>query len=825
MIYPENFEQKIGFDKIRQMLKDNCLSTLGKERIDNIRFTTFYPKLKNFLNQVNEFKQICLFADNFPVSYYFDLRPCLEKIQHEGTFFELGELFDLKRSLDTVKNLIRFFSTQEAQEKYPYLQKLFREAKVYPWVSDKIGSVIGKNGEIKDNASPELLSIRKNLNQKENSISKITNSILKKACQEGWADSDVSPTIRDGKMLIPVPTSYKRKIKGIVHDQSATGKTSFVEPLEVIEINNDIRELYFEERREIVRILTNLADEIRPYSEDLGKSYDLLGIIDFIRAKALLAIKMKAILPKLTDQPITDIRNGRHPLLFLSFEKEGKKVVPLDIEITKKNRIVLISGPNAGGKSVCLKTVGLLQYMTQCGMLIPTNDTTRMGMFHKIFIDIGDEQSIENDLSTYSSHLKNMKHFIKYTNAKTLVLIDEFGTGTEPMLGGAIAEATLAELNEKETCGVITTHYSNLKHFASSVDGISNAAMLFDTKEMRPLFQLEIGRPGSSFAFEIAKNIGLSHKVLKQAIEKVGQDHIDFDKNLQDLEQEKRKTKSLKRELEQKHNQLNSKIEKYDTELNVILKSKKKAIEEARRDAELIVSTANKRIENTIAEIKKANAEKEKTKEIRKNLAEFKEDFQKKTTEEEEKINAKIAKINNRQEKKKTVQPTQENQKEEIIDKEIRVGDKVKMKGQNTVGEVLELKGKDAIVSFGNLRTSIKLNKIDKISRNEAKRLEKDSTPIRQTPWDFTQQSGSFKSGIDIRGKRAEEAIEALMKYMDQAVVANVTEIKVLHGKGNGILKQIIREYLNTLDEVKHIKDEHIDFGGSGISVVTLDFD
>jgi len=540
MIYPENFEIKIGFDRIRSLLSEKCLSPMGLEKVENIRFMYDYDSLSHELSATYEFQQILQFEDFFPAEHYYTISDCLNKIRIEGTFPEVQEVFDLKRSLETVKTILNFFRSRDSV-KYPVLRSMCSSVKTYPYVLEAIDRIIDKRGVIKDNASSRLKEIRAELIGKSIQVSKRLNAILKQAHSEGIVDTDTSVSVRNGRGVIPVSAYDKRKIKGLIHDQSASGKTVFIEPEEIVEMNNDIIELEYEEKREIVRILTAFADNIRPYIDDLLESNLFLGEIDFLRAKAILGNRLQSIKPGLSDSQVIMWKKAVHPLLFLTFEKTpGRKVVPLDLELNDKERILLISGPNAGGKSVCLKTVGLLQYMLQCGLTIPVAEGSETGIFRSILIDIGDEQSIDNDLSTYSSHLINMKFFIKNGNEKTLLLIDEFGTGTEPMLGGSIAEAILGELNRKKVFGVITTHYTNLKHFASLTDGIVNGAMAFDNHLMQPLFQLNIGKPGSSFAFEIARRIGLPEEILSAASEKAGVKNINYDRHLRDIARDKR---------------------------------------------------------------------------------------------------------------------------------------------------------------------------------------------------------------------------------------------------------------------------------------------
>ena len=661
MIYPQNFEQKIGFDSIRHLLKEKCLSTLGQERVDEMNFSESFKDINEWLEQVMEFMRIIQEEDSFPDQYFFDVRPSLKRIRVEGMYLDEQELFDLRRSLETIRDIIHFLtltSNDEEQEKenspYPALQKLAGDIIVFPQLITRINNILDKFGKIKDNASSELLRIRRELASTAGSISRSLNAILRNAQAEGYVDKDVTPTMRDGRLVIPVAPGLKRKIKGIVHDESSTGKTVFIEPAEVVEANNRIRELEGEERREIIRILTDFSIIIRPQVPAILQSYEFLAEIDFIRAKAHFSIQTNATKPSLEDKQILDWTMAIHPLLQLSLAKHNKKVVPLDIELTKNQRILIISGPNAGGKSVCLKTVGLLQYMLQCGMPVPMHERSHAGLFGSIFIDIGDEQSIEDDLSTYSSHLTNMKTMMKSCNERSLILIDEFGGGTEPQIGGAIAEAVLKRFNEKGTFGVITTHYQNLKHFAEDHEGVVNGAMLYDRHLMQALFQLQIGNPGSSFAVEIARKIGLPEEVIADASEIVGSEYINADKYLQDIVRDKRYWETKRQNIRKREKQMEETIAKYEEELQELEKSRKEILRKAKEDAEKLIQESNARIENTIRIIKEAQAGKERTQSARQELTDFKnqiEDIEKKNKEDE--IIRKMEKLREKQERKK----------------------------------------------------------------------------------------------------------------------------------------------------------------------------
>jgi DNA mismatch repair protein MutS2 len=827
LVYPENFESKIGFDKIRELLKGRCLSTLGKELVDEIRFCSEFDQLTEDLSLVSEFVSIIQEMENFPTSYYFDLREALAKIRIEGRFLEVEELFDLKRSLETISGIVRFLK-QTKEEQLPCLKRLLSGVQVYPYVIERIDTILNKYGKIKDNASPELARIRKELLSKQSGVSKRLQIILKKAQDDGLVEEDASVAMRDGRAVIPVSSAFKRKLNGIVHDESSTGKTSYIEPAEVVELNNQIRELEYAELREIVKILTVFSNDIRPYLPDLLLAYEFLGKIDFIRAKAIYATDIEGIKPYLENKCQLEWEGAVHPLLMLALRRENRKVVPLNITLTANKHILLISGPNAGGKSVCLKTVGLLQYMLQCGLLVPVRQTSSTGIFDKLFIDIGDEQSIENDLSTYSSHLMNMKFFLKNSNEKTLVLIDEFGTGTEPMLGGAIAEAILSQLNEMKTFGVITTHYTNLKHFASSSEGIENAAMMYDSSKMEPLFQLDIGKPGSSFAFEIARKIGLPENILQEATDKIGKDHINFDKHLRDIVRDKRYWETKRQKIRKVEKSLDDLAEKYEADLSQLDKQRKEIILKARQEADQVLAEANKRIENTIREIRESQADKEKTKQIRAKLVEFKQEVEDSAKSQDDLINQKIQKLkekeSNRNQKRAEKKPLEQKEKEKIVEPDAwKAGDKVVMDGNTNVGEILELNEKNAVVAFGHIRTSVSREKLQKITNNEAKKIHRTyNQTMPNINKGMSEKRLTFKTEVDVRGQRAEEALQLIRSWIDDAIMLDFSELRILHGKGNGILKEMIRNYLKTEPAVKSFRDEHVQFGGAGITVVEI---
>ncbi len=833
MIYPETFDEKTGFKGVCRIISELCICSLGRQHVDNISFLTDYGDIDLRLQQTDEFRRIVLFGVEFPLGYITDATQWLKKLRVEGTYMELNELNELKRSLDTARGVISFFSGKN-KENYPQLASLSGMASVPAFVRDKLSALLAKDGRMKDNASTELQTIRREIALKQASVSKKIQSIMKSAQSSGLADKDAGVSVRDGRLVIPVNASMKRKIKGFVHDESASGKTAYIEPAEVVELNNEIRELEYAERREVLRILREFAGIIRPYLDDLFAVFRLMGLIDFIRAKALFAIKVGAVKPVLRDRPCIQWKDALHPLLWLSLKKENRETVPLDIGLDDNNRILVISGPNAGGKSVCLQTVGLLQYMLQCGMLVPMSENSETGIFTGLFIDIGDEQSIENDLSTYSSHLMNMKYFVRQSNSRTLILIDEFGSGTEPMLGGAIAEAILEQLNDNRTWGVITTHYTNLKHFAASAPGIINGAMMYDTGKMEPLFRLETGKPGSSFAFEIARTIGLPEGILKSAISKIGEDHKDFDRHLKEIIRDKHYWERKRKNIRQAEKKLENDLEHYEKQLESSEKERKEIIARAKEEAKLLLESVNKTIENTIREIKESQAEKEKTKEARLKL-----DGLKAIVAGNEEISDdagmadKIERLRTKKERIKRKKaanpgdPVVSPKGKEAGDKKkagISKGDIVKLFGRDMTGEVLDVSGKSILVAFGNMVTTVKESKLEVLSRGEAKKLRKEEVGKGSaSAFSLRDKKLNFRAERDVRGMRADEALDIISRFIDDAVMVDAKEVRILHGKGNGILRQIIREYLSGEPLVRSCRDEHVEFGGAGITVVEID--
>ncbi|MFV0391116.1 MAG: endonuclease MutS2 [Paludibacteraceae bacterium] len=815
MLYPTQFEQKIDFNTIRQLLKDNCLCPLGKEKVEEMQFSSDFEAISRLLDLTDEMtKLITLGEDELPVGDFFDIREALSRVSIEGLFLDETEIFSLRRSLESVQKLVRFILKNE-EEQFPNLHQLTAEIVSFEAIIKRVDTILDKFGKVKDNASSELARIRKDIFQTQGSISKTLNAILRQAQTDGYVEKDSAPTIRDGRLVIPVSPTYKRKIGGIVHDESATGKTVFIEPQQVVEANNRIRELESEERREVTRILIEFTNFLRPYFSDILASQFFLGEVDFLRSKSLFSIQIGAIRPRLDNTCQLEWQRAIHPLLFLSLKKQNRTVVPLDILLNEKQRILIISGPNAGGKSVCLKTVVLLQYMLQCGMPVPLHENSRCGIFQRLFIDIGDEQSIENDLSTYSSHLINMKFFIKNSDEKTLLLIDEFGSGTEPQIGGAIAEATLERFNKNRVFGVITTHYTNLKHYAEDTEGIVNGAMLYDRQHLQPLFQLAIGNPGSSFAVEIARKIGLPEDLIAVAAEKVGAEHLDFDKHLQDIVRDKRYWEKKRQEIRQKEKRLEETLAKYEMELSLTDKKRKEITQTAKQQAETLLKAANAKIENTIRAIKEAGAEKEKTQNARLELKHFAGS-----------LSEEPAPKNHDKRKKLVFKKLTTGSKDKAGNQAVKfdVGTTVRLKGQTAIGTILEHNDKQAVIAFGQIKSTVKLEQIEPVSNHSAKKTNKKREHLGKTAIDEVRKRKlTFKSEIDVRGMRGDEALQAVTYFIDDALMVGVADVRILHGTGNGILRQLIRQYLNTVPGVKHFHDEHVQFGGAGITVVAME--
>ena len=841
MIYPSNFENKIQFSEIRSLLKGYCLCQLGKDKVDEMAFSGDVAVINTMLRQTREFRRLQEESDDFPLQFFFDMRESVKRIRLEGTHLEENEIFDLRRSLETIAAIVRFLDrgSDEGVYDYPTLHELTEGVLTFPEILRRIDQILDKYGKVKDSASPALADIRMQLHKAEGSVSRTLYSILRAAQSEGLVDKDVTPTVRDGRLVVPIAPGLKRKIKGIVHDESSTGKTVFVEPTEVVEANNRIRELEAEERREVVRILVDFTKLVRPYVNEIIYAYLLLAEIDFIRARAEFAVLVGGIEPEVQAAPVIDWISSRHPLLWLALKKQDKPVVPLDITLTRYRHILIISGPNAGGKSVCLKTVGLLQYMLQCGLSVPMSERSTVGVFKNLMIDIGDEQSIENDLSTYSSHLLNMKNMMRQANDGTLLLIDEFGTGTEPQIGGAMAEAVLNQFVKKQAWGVITTHYQNLKHYADSHDGIANGAMLYDRHEMRPLFQLAIGQPGSSFAIEIARKTGIPEEVIKEASEMVGSDYIQSDKYLQDIVRDKRYWENKRQNVHQREKELERTVARYEKEIADLEQSRKDILRKAKEQAEELLKESNKKIENAIREIRESQAEKEETKRIREELNEFKAGVSEIDAKANDDLIAKkIRQIQERKERHKKHKDEKAERERQAAAKlreaaskaakkegrNLEVGDSVKIKGLSTVGKIESMDGKNVTVIFGGMRTKMPASRLEYVDMAEAKK--EDVAPVfnvsRETRETIDNRKLNFHQDLDVRGMRGDEALNAVMYFIDDACLVGMSRVRILHGKGNGILRQLIRQYLATVPSVTSFRDEHVQFGGAGITVVDI---
>ena len=829
MIYPDNFEEKIGFNEIRTMLKGRCLSELGVECINKMEVLHEGDEIRERLEQVKEMRQILNEEDDFPVENFIDIRQALMRIRLEGTHLEELELFDLMRSLSTISDIVSFLkrgaNDEEDSAPYPALLRLVDGVAVFPEIVECAAAILNKYGRIKDNASPELARIRSEIESAKRGISHSLRAIISSAQKEGLIDKDVAPTIRDGRLVIPVAPGLKRKFRGIIHDESATGKTVFIEPTEVVESNNRIRELQSAEQREIIRILKGITDRIRPQIGNIIPSYHFMGEIDFVRAKALVGESMQAVEPQVSDNPVIDWVQAVHPILSASLKRRGGKVVPLDIEISSSRRILIISGPNAGGKSVCLKTVGLLQYMLQCGLSIPVRENSKTGVFDSIFIDIGDEQSITNELSTYSSHLLNMKTMMKYASPRSLLLIDEFGGGTEPQIGGALAEAILKRFIASGTYGIITTHYQNLKRYADGHSGVVNGAMLYDREKMQALFQLQIGQPGSSFAVEIAKKIGIPQDVIDDASQIVGKEYIDSDKYLLDIVRDKRYWETKRQKVHQQEKRLEEIISRYEREMQELQTSRKEVIAKAKEDAKQLLDASNAKIENTIRSIREMQAEREKTREVRRELEDFKKEVADvDVNSKEDDIQRKMEQIQRRKQRREERRSHIDDKKSEALPEKPsgtpKPGDYVRIKGQSSVGLLKDISGKKAIVVFGTMQVVVDAKRLVIDSAPEKKVLQDAAYLSRSTRMAVDERKNNFKPDIDVRGMRGDEALRTVMSFVDDAQLLGVPRIRILHGTGTGALREVIRQYLRTVPGNVSFHDEHVQFGGSGITVV-----
>ena len=840
----KRLEQKIGFDRIRQIISDRCSTEYAAERTATECFSTDLSVIRKRLLLTDEMRLIMMFEDSFPSGGFIDCIGFLKPLEMSSSAIDLISIRKLRTMLDTLRKVTSFFNGVK-DEVYPNLKRMASPIMGFPEVQRRIDLIIDRYGEVKDTASDELYEIRKSLRDKEGAISRRMSAILKRAQEEGIVDSDAGVSIRDGKMLIPVSAANKKRIPGFIYDESASGKTAFIEPAEVVELDNQIKELKFSEQREVMRILFEFTEFLRPYIPDLTDAARYLGEIDFLMAKAQIALDFIAGMPVISENGEMNLRKARHPLLERTLKKEKKEIVPLTATLTRDKHILLISGPNAGGKSVCLKTVGLLQYMFQWGMLIPTSETSELMIFDRIMVDIGDDQSIDNDLSTYSSFLVNMKDMLAKADNRTLVLIDEFGSGTEPAAGGAIAEAILSEFDKRGAYGVITTHYTNLKLYASANTGVMNGAMMFDVKNIAPMFKLEMGLPGNSFAFELARKMGLPENIIKDAENRAGEEFVGIERNLRKIA---RNRKALDEKLERIRNTdktLENITDKYQKELQQIRSLKKDILDQARKEAEEIIKGANRQVENTIKTIKEAQAEKETTQEARKELQGFMSILaarkEKEQKDKDDYIERKIQQIDARRERQKQRKAqraddkAQQEMREQQAEQErleafrsapLKVGEKVRIKDNGMVGEVTKVSAKAVVVIIGNISSKMPHDKVERITSNEFKSAVKEvARPVSAIKVDssINERKLNFSTEIDVRGERLNDAVEKVTRYVDDAIMLGVSNVRIIHGKGTGVLRDELQKLLRTMPGVASVRDEHIQFGGTGVTIVNFD--
>lgn len=822
MIYPGDFESKIGFDSIRDHIASLCQSRMGKEEVGAMSFSNDYEKVRHALSSVDEMMRIIREDLPLTVSGFQDVMPYLGEIKAMASYMSAERLNRLKSTMELMSDVSRFFKDHVEEESgnslFPSLYSDMTDISVFPALVSVISNAVNKFGEVKDNASPELYEIRGSIRGATGAMQRAMRKVMDSAISHGIVEKDAAPSIRDGRMVIPVQAGNKYAISGIVHDESASGKTVYIEPAEVIEAGNRLRQLQLDEKREIVNILIGIADRIRPHIDAIAESCHKLAMLDFIQAKAKYAMDIDAAMPHLSKKPEIEWYHAVHPGLLMSLRQQGRHAVPLNITLTPEKRILIISGPNAGGKSVCLKTVATVQYMMQCGLMPPLYSNSHMGMFRSIFIDIGDEQSFENDLSTYSSHLKNMKYFLQYADNKTIVLADEMGSGTEPQIGGAMAQAILQKLGKEGCYGVVTTHYQNLKTFADTEEGFVNGAMLYDRQHLQPTFELSIGTPGSSFAIDIATKTGIPRDVIENAKDIVGSDYVNLDKYLSDIARDRRYWANKRMNIKEKEAKLDGLLSKYEETAGDLKSQRRQIINDALREAKEIVAGANARIERTILDIRKSQAEKEQTKAARRELSEYAAGLA--DTESASDNTPKILQPLKHKSKKakNTAKPAEKPQ----IKKDIEAGDYVKMEGSGTPGLVLSIQGKKAEVAFGALRTIVGVDKLTATQKPKKKATEETIYVSSSSDGGSRDRQLNFKNEIDVRGMRADEALQAVTYFLDDAIQFNAGRVRILHGTGHGILKTLIRQQLKANGAVAHFEDEDIRFGGAGITVVDL---
>ncbi len=828
MIYPANFEDKIGFSRLRTQVAKLCATEGGAQKINDHNFLTSHQAVEQRLTLTEEMRTLLMMEGGFSTSEYSDIEEIIAKIKVEGGFLLTQELSTLRRGLASAQNTKIYVESKNQNSEYPALHAMGQGVESFDGVISQIDSTIDKFGEVKDTASPELQAIRRSIREQESQLSKRLQRVLAEAKSAGYIDSDAQLSFRDGRAVIPVTAGNKRKIPGFVHDESATGKTVYIEPVEVVEVNNALREAEYAQRREIVRILTLLTESLRPYTDEMLGAGEYLTDMDMIHAKARWAVENDCIKPIISQEGKLLLRQAKHPILNQALRAQGKEIVPLDIELNQEQKILVISGANAGGKSVCLKSTGIIQYMFQCGFLIPAMQNSELPILHSIYIDIGDEQSIDNDLSTYSSHLVNMKSMVAGAGERTLVLIDEFGSGTEPMIGGAIAESILDRLLHKGCYGVITTHYSNIKYYASQSAGIANGAMSFDVQNIRPLFKLEMGHPGSSFAVEIARKIGLPEDIISSAKEKVGVEHINIEKQLREIARDKRYWEQKRDRIRQTDRKVEELEINYTEQLSSIKAQRQEIIAQAKAEAKRLIADANRQIESTIKSIREAQADKELTRMVRKEFDDFKDKVETTESHNQEDIAREMERLARRKERREERKKSRgEAQPQQIAEpakpKVAEVGDSVKIAGQEIAGRVMSIKGRKAQVAFGQILTTVSVDSLQVISHAQAKRSAKMDAPRARISVDISSRKLNFKDNIDVRGERASDALERVQNFIDDALMVGVGSVAILHGKGTGALKEEIRRYLRTIPDISGISDAHADRGGSGITVVTFD--
>lgn len=827
MIYPRTFEQKIGFDRLREQVAARCTMPSARRKIDEQQFSTSAREIERRLTLADEMRRLLMMEYDFPSGDYPDTEEVVAKLRIEGTFLDVGEIALLQRALRTVGAVARFIRQREAT--YPALHTLTRSVALFPALVERIDAVVDEREEVRDTASEELYTIRRAIREREGQAAKRLQQVLQAAKRAGIVEADAQLSVRDGKTVIPVSAANKRKLAGFIHDESATGRTYYVEPVEVVELNNELRELEYAERREIVRILTELTEEIRPEAALIADAGEYLSEIDMLRAKGRWATENRCVKPILSLDDRMELREARHPILEQSLTAQGRQIVPLSLTLDRTKRILVISGPNAGGKSVCLKTTGIVQYMCQCGFLVPTAENSELPLFRSLYIDIGDEQSMDNDLSTYSSHLHNMKQMLAGAAHDTLVLIDEFGSGTEPIIGGAIAEAILERLVERGSYGVITTHYANIKYYASSTEGISNGAMAFDVQQIRPLFRLEQGKPGSSFAIEIARKIGLPEELIRVASEKAGSDHINLEKQLREIARDKHYWEQKRDRIRQTDRKVEELEQTYAEQLQKIRAERQEILRRAKQEAQELIAGANRQIENTIRTIREAQAEKELTRLARKELDDFRERVEAAdAAAREADVQREIERIERRRQRRaeRKAQQGKESSERAVAAtpkvQPVEVGSKVRMVGQDVVGMVQSLQGKRAQVAFGQMLTTVSVGLLTVVSNAEYREAMRPTTARTVYSADISARKLQFRDHIDVRGMRAAEALEEVRDLVDDAIMLGIGSVTILHGKGTGALKEEIRSYLRSVKEVASAKDEHADRGGAGITIVTF---